>query len=373
MDPLEDNDRARGLILMEHGSASRGSHLGIAFSKSHGLNAHSTGLDKERQLVPWIERTSDASLEHVSVVIVLYNSEDVIEDCLASIPEDVEVIVVDNASTDNAVALTKRVRSDAVVIRSERNRGFGGGCNLGWAQATRSYIAFVNPDVRLRAGALETMLERLLVERNGIVGPAMFDAGGVARRCNRRPRALYDIIWLLPSSPRWVPPRWDGNLPLSHRIHREGGHVSHVAGACFLVRRTDLEAIGGFDEDFFLYSEEESIALRLARLGGRAVYEPTAEVEHIGGHSTGPVGQAATRQHHRSRVLLYRKRDGNIRGLLSAGLWASALVVSGPVAAVNSVTRRPRGLTLGYVWNALLGIGAGAIAKGQSSARYRET
>lgn len=325
------------------------------------------------QLAPAIEGTSENNLRDVCVVIVLYNSERVIEDCLVSIPEDVEVIAVDNASIDDAGALAKRVRSDAVVIRSERNRGFGGGCNLGLAQATRRYVAFVNPDVRLRAGALEMMVKRLLVERHGIVGPAMLDELGVVRRCNRRARALYDIVWLLPSSPRWVPARWDGKLGLSHRIHREGGHVSHVEGACFVVRRTDLEAIGGFDEDFFLYSEEESIALRLARLGGRAVYEPAAEVEHIGGHCTERVRGAATRQFHRSRVVLYRKRDGNIRGLLSAGLWASALVVSAPVAAVNSVSRRPRGLTLGYVWNALLGISAGAVAKGQSGVRYRET
>src|SRR5256885_724011 len=134
-----------------------------------------------------VSATTSDPLRRLSAVIVLYNSADVIEACLASIPRSVEVIAVDNASSDDGVA---RVRS-------------------------------------ARAG-------------------------------------------------------WDAKLPREHRVHDTGGAVESLEGACFVVSKADLEAIGGFDEDFFLYFEEESIALRLARLGGGPLYEPRAVAEHAG-------------------------------------------------------------------------------------------
>ena len=89
----------------------------------------------------------------VSVVVVLHNSTETLADCLASMPSDVEVIVVDNASTDDGAALAERFLPGATVVRSERNLGFGGGCNLGLREATRDVVVFVNPDAVLTAEA----------------------------------------------------------------------------------------------------------------------------------------------------------------------------------------------------------------------------
>lgn len=299
----------------------------------------------------------------ISIVSVLYNSAAVIEDCVASLPADAEVILVDNASSDGGAARARRRRPDATVIRSETNPGFGGGCNIGWRRATRDVVAFINPDVRVRPGALERLAARLAQEEHGMVGPAVFDENGVARPCNRRPSVLFDVVNLLPSSARWAPDGWDGKLALAAPVHRDGGTVSHIEGACFVVRRADLETIGGFDEDFFLYDEEESIALRLARLGGRAVYEPRAEVEHTGSDSTSRVSALATRHFYRSRVLLYRKRDGELRGLLAAGALALGGLLVLPLALYNTLLRRPRALRLPFVWNVVRGVYSGVRAE----------
>ena len=308
-------------------------------------------------------------MSEVSVVTVLFNSAQVIEACLASIPATAEVIVVDNHSADHGRERALRARPDATVVRSERNLGFGGGCNLGWRRASGRYIAFVNPDVRLRAGALDALIRRLEQEPHGIVGPAMLDATGTARRLKLPASLVTDCFALLPAAARWAASR-DGRLPAGGELHEKGGRVWHVEGACFVVRRADLETIGGFDEDLFLYDEEESLALRLLALGGHAVYEPAAAVEHIGAHSTEQVSALATRHMYRSRALLYRKRDGDVRGRLAAAALGVAALLSLPVAMLNSTLGRPRTLTLSHVANVLHGLAIGARDVPRSSVSY---
>jgi N-acetylglucosaminyl-diphospho-decaprenol L-rhamnosyltransferase len=307
----------------------------------------------------------------ISVVTVLYNSAAVIEGCLRSIPEGVEVIIVDNASTDHGVLCASSIRPDATVVRSKRNVGFGGGCNLGWKEATRCFVAFINPDVRLSPGCLDHLAERLSTEPHGTVGPAMFDSTGAARPCNRRPRVLVDFVNLLPSANRWAPARWGGHLQPLDPVHLHGGCVSHVAGGCFVIRREDLEAVGGFDEDLFLYDEEESLALRLSTLGGRAIYEPQAKVEHIGAHSTRHIGGAATLHFYRSRIVLYRKRDGNLRGILAAALLGGGVAAALPAACINSLLGRRRDHTVNNLWYVVKGIMVGLFCRLHAPVTYR--
>ncbi len=300
----------------------------------------------------------------LSAVIVLYNSAEVIADCVASIPPDVEVVIVDNASDDDGAARALAARPDAVLVASERNLGFGGGCNLGWRRSGGTYVAFVNPDVRILPGALELLVARLEREPHGMVGPAMLEDSGIPRRCNRQPSAAVDFAGLLPAATRWAPALGlDGKLPPDAPVHRHGGEVPRLEGACFVVRRSDLVAIGGFDEDLFLYGEEDSLALRLSALGGRSVYVPEARAQHAGAHATTRIGNAATFHYYRSRVLIYRKRDGNLRGRLGAILLASGGLLSLPVAIVNSALDRPRALRLGMIRSLLRGVADGAFTR----------
>jgi N-acetylglucosaminyl-diphospho-decaprenol L-rhamnosyltransferase len=306
----------------------------------------------------------------LSVVSVLHNSADVIADCLASIAPGVQVIVVDNASTDNGAEVAVGARPDARVIRSAQNLGFGAGCNLGWKVATRPYVAFVNPDVRLTPDALEILLGRLKGQPHRVIGPALLDRRGVARPCKRRPSALLDLCGLLPAAARWGPTGIDGKLDRDAPVHRAGGPVASVEGACFVISTADLEAINGFDEDMFLYYEEESIALRLARLGGGAFYEPRAAAEHIGEASTSQVADFATHHFHRSRIIFYRKRDGALRGRLTGLLLGFAVLISLPSAAANSVLGRRGHTTLARQRWVLAGLWAGMTAALHSEVSY---
>jgi N-acetylglucosaminyl-diphospho-decaprenol L-rhamnosyltransferase len=316
-------------------------------------------MEQHRLTIP----VDDAALlDQTSVVAVLYDSADVIGNCLASLPAAVEVVIVDNASTDDGLAQARRTRPDAIAIRSERNVGFGGGCNLGWRAATRPFVAFINPDVCIHGNALGLLLRRLAHEQHGMIGPALLDNSGRPRLCKGRPSPWLDFCGLLPSAGRWAPAGWDGKLAAADPVHAAGGIVSTVEGACFVVRRSDLGSIGGFDEDMFLYYEEESLALRLAQLGGTAVYEPRACASHIGGTSTKKVGSSAVSHLRRSQVIYYRKRDGDLRGRIIGLLLVCAVMVSLPAALINSTLHRDRPNRLGHVWALLTGLVSGVAA-----------
>ncbi len=303
-----------------------------------------------------------ASISELAVVIVLHNSADVVYPCLEAVPAQTQVIIVDNASADDGLELARAHRRDAIVVRSDRNVGFGAGCNLGWRAATRLYIAFVNPDVRLGDTTLPLLLARLAKEQHSIVGPALVDASGRPRRCKRKPSALLDICGLLPAAARWAPTGWDGKVAHADPIQMRGGSVGSIEGACFVVRRADLEAIGGFDEDLFLYYEEDSLATRLARLGGGAFYEPGAVAEHVGGHSTGKVAALAKHHLHRSRVIFYRKREGDLGGILIGMALVFAALLSGAAVVVNVIVGREHSTTLSDIRHTLGGLFAGMTA-----------
>lgn len=305
----------------------------------------------------------DARLHDLAVVTVLYNSADVIEACLASFPHQAQVIVVDNASGDDGLARAAAARPDAMLIRSESNAGFGAGCNLGWRATSRPYLAFVNPDVRLRPDTLSILVRRLVGNRHCMVGPVLLDSSGAPRSCKRPSSPFRDMIGLLPSATRWAPESWNGRVAVSHRLHTEGGPVAAVEGACFVIARGDLDAIGGFDEDLFLYFEEESLALRLASLGGTALYEPDAVAEHKGAASTGAMVRFAAQQLYRSRIILYRKRDGDLRGFLAALLLALGAAIALPASVVNMAVGRHPHATPRDWYDLLVGVHEGLTAE----------
>jgi GT2 family glycosyltransferase len=309
-------------------------------------------------------------LADISVIVVLHNSLELLADCLCTLPDETEVVLVDNGSLDTGLEHAVRLRPDATAVRSLRNRGFGAGCNLGWKAATRSVVAFINPDVRLQQGVLERLSGRLAEGPFRIVGPAVIGDDGRTWECKAAASAIGDAAALLPASQRWGPRGIFGKIPRENRVHRVGGPVPQVEGVCFVMKKSDLEEIGGFDEDFFLYDEEESLAIRLRSRGGAAWYVPEAHVLHSGARSTQRLGALAIFHRYRSRILLYRKRDGDRLGRLKAGLLLLASIPALPVAIANRILNRNRFLTPAGWLAVVLGILAGARA-GESGISYQ--
>jgi GT2 family glycosyltransferase/glycosyltransferase involved in cell wall biosynthesis len=271
----------------------------------------------------------------VSVVVVLHQSAEHVAACLRELPPAVETIVVDNGSTDDGAAVAARAKPGATILR-QPNLGFAAGCNAGAARASRRWLLFLNPDAVLAPDALSRLVQRAQTMPGWVVGPAVRDgAGRLVHNCRREGRPAHDIASLLPFGARLVPQSRSINLPAQHRVYRCGGPVAWVQGACMLVARDAFWDVGGFDEQYFLYAEEETLAARLRVRGGGCWYAPEASTRHIGGASTRQRGTFALRQYWRSRTIVYRKRYGEWGGR-AAGLGMIGAAVVGLAAHLGS-------------------------------------
>jgi N-acetylglucosaminyl-diphospho-decaprenol L-rhamnosyltransferase len=238
-----------------------------------------------------------------SVIVVTYNSAATIQTCLDSIPRDCEVIVVDQSSSDDSVAVARAVRRDATVIRAGSNRGFGSGCNLGAANAHSDVLVFLNPDASFANGAVRRLVQRVRID-DALVGPRIVDEDGFdqtrARFWSTALSVLAEVC--LPTSLAKVVLRRD--IPPEYSVYRYGGPVPYVQGTCMALSSERFRRSGGFDERLFLYHEEEMLARRLERIGAPAILEPRALVTHLGARSTSQVRDFAAAQYYRSAALI---------------------------------------------------------------------
>ena len=218
----------------------------------------------------------------VAVVVVTYNSADVVPGLLASLPAglgglDWTLVVVDNGSRDGTVEVVERLAPDAVVVRSARNGGYAAGINLGAAQVPdRSAVLVLNPDVRLGPGCVPELVAALGRTGAGIVVPRLDDAGGTLISSRRREptlrRALADAVLGAERAGSIARPgRGRSPTPATTRPRRRPtgprARRSSSRAACW-------DAVGPWDESYFLYSEETDFALRARDAGLPHVVRP---------------------------------------------------------------------------------------------------
>jgi GT2 family glycosyltransferase len=307
----------------------------------------------------------------VSIVIVLYDSAEVIGECIAALPAGVELIVVDNASSDGGAALVSNLRPDATLLRSAVNLGLGAAFNLGVEASSGSQLLFLNPDARIAAESVDRMAQTLAAATHAIVGPALVDGLGLRIPLQRSPSPWRYALQILPGAASWLPRSLRIELSDDHPVYQAGGRVPCVLGCCFMIARGDLDAIGGFDSDLFLYDEEESLSARIERIGGSAVYEPRAQSVHLKSSSIAQVGQLATFHMYRSHALIARKRHGELVGRAWLSPLLLALAMALPQAALNSVLRRASPYDLEWWCAATRGLFAGNAAVMRSGVSYR--
>lgn len=205
----------------------------------------------------------------IRIVTVTYNSAGVIGNLLSSIPDGVEVVVVDNASQDDSCAIAEQ--AGATVIRATDNRGFGTACNLGAQGNTRAFVFFVNPDAVLDEGCCAALVAA--AERHptaGAMNPAILEPDGAFAM--KRRSCLID------------PSDW---TPRELAVETTSAEVKILHGAALFCRQDAFAQVGGFDERIFLYHEDDEICLRLRQAGWSLRLEHGAAVRHIGSGSTG--------------------------------------------------------------------------------------
>lgn len=270
-----------------------------------------------------------AILPDIAVVIVTYNSAHVVGDLLDSLPGALggltaDVVVVDNGSSDGTAELVATLGA-CRVVRSA-NVGYAGGINRGVHEAAPAgAILILNPDVRLHPGSVPLLLAALRDPRVGIAAPRVLTPEGELHLSLRReptlPRALGLTRTRLAVFSEYVSDASAYTRPCT---------VDWALGAVLLMSRACYEALGGWDETYFLYSEETDLSLRARDAGLLTRYEPRAVAVHIGGGSGRSYRTHAMQMV--NRVRLYRRRHGALAS------WAYYWLI-----VANQMSRVPRG------------------------------
>lgn len=217
----------------------------------------------------------------VSVIIVTFNNAKTILDCLTSISDGVEIIVVDNNSSDATVSiLLKNYDQKIKLIQNSSNLGFGKAVNIGASEATGEYLCFLNPDAKFKSknGLLDLVEVLEGHPEYGLIGPKLLFLNGETRKTARNlptlTRAFEEYILGIDNS-------YDFYTPVKKGLTE----VESVVGACMLLRKSLFDKIGGFDERFFMYYEDIDLCRKIRLKGLKVGYFKELEVEHIEGVS----------------------------------------------------------------------------------------
>lgn len=222
----------------------------------------------------------------MAAVVVNYNTRDLLRSCLESVREEgiAEVVVVDNASTDGSPGMVRSEHPGARLIANRHNPGYGGGANQGIAACSAPYVLLLNSDTLLGPGSaarLAGWLDRH--PRCAVAGPRLLNPDGTLQSSCFPWLTPFNVLALntwLNRAVRLLPrfrPTWRGTPA-------RDGHW--VKGAALAIRREAFDAVGGFDESYFMYAEELDLCLRLRAAGWEVHYTPEATVVHVEGAST---------------------------------------------------------------------------------------
>jgi len=250
----------------------------------------------------------------VAVVIVNYNAGQELGRALAALATALdgrswEGVVVDNASSDGSVSAVDEFAPRVRLLRNAENVGFGRGINQGAAATTAPLLLIVNPDCRLQPGAFAALAHELVERpRCAVAGPRVLDPDGVVQGSARGDPDMLTGVFGRTSRVRRLLP-W---LPVSQRNVADGVATANqsmtvdwVSGACMLVRRAAFDAVGGFDERYFLYWEDADLCRRLRARGDEIRYVPGATAIHVVGTSSRTAQAASIRAFHESAYLYY--------------------------------------------------------------------
>ena len=246
----------------------------------------------------------------VSIILVNYNGAQVAIDCLHSIQKHLhsvpyEVIVVDNASTDQSADLIEKTFPTVQLIRQSKNVGFGAGNNLGARVASGQYLFLLNTDTVLTCDLLPHLVQ--VIEQDstiGIVGPKLLNSDQSLQLSTANSISLWGEFQDLKQKIEYRNPEKRSQISQQFTIQQE---VDIVIGAALLIRRSLFEELKGFDETFFMYFEESDLCQRVREKGYKIVYTPSVSLIHLGGYSVNKTSDRLSLEYRRSQIYYYQK------------------------------------------------------------------
>ena len=252
----------------------------------------------------------------VTVVMVSYNTRELTVQAMSKLIENcslpLEIIVVDNASTDDTVETLRSKFPKVQVIQNQQNVGFGMANNQGFALAAGDNVLLLNTDAFIKPECIEKLVATLQSDNTiGVVGPKILNVDGTVQpSVHPFPgplRAVLEYWWLerifRPGTPFGSYRKWS---------YSQQADVPWLIGACMLVRKSVINETDGFSKEFFMYAEETDWQKRISDNGWRIVFTPEAECIHLGGASGGIMDLKVRSEFFRSQDIYLQRHSGTL-------------------------------------------------------------
>ena len=297
--------------------------------------------------------SNSAPTVDVSVVIVSFNTREVLRECLQTLERKTskvtyETIVVDNASADGSADMVEKEFPGVRLVRSAVNLGFAAANNQGFALARGRYVSQLNSDAFVQPGALDLAVQHMDAKPEvGLSGGRLVGRDGSWQASVRKfPSPLNEALSLTGLAAKYSRSRFFGRADRTWADPLEPGPADWVPGAFTLIRREVLEQIGHLDERFFLYFDDVDLCQRVKAHGYSVWYFPDVVVTHVGGESARAVSHLALSSsgvqlvlwRMRSQLLYHRKYHG------AFGAWLTMMLeTSWNRLRALSNSRRPKG------------------------------
>lgn len=275
-----------------------------------------------------------SKLNTLTYIIVTWNNENEIEDCLKTIqhysPRNSKIIVVDNKSSDETISIIKAKFSTVQLIESQENLGFAGANNLALEYVTTEYLCYINPDVILTEDIITPAIHKLSSDPSvGLVASRLKNSDGTHQpSCFNfsSPLSMFSEVLHLG---RLVPNKLRKKYFLNYYLPEEDFYPDWVIGAEMVLRTQDAREIGGFSTDYFMYTEDMDICKKLRiQLNKSIFYMASSSLIHIGGASESQnVNYSKQKKLYENTRAFVRKFDGEKQAKNTIFLMKSAYVI----------------------------------------------
>lgn len=283
----------------------------------------------------------------VSIIIVNYNVKYFLEQCLYSVcaaskKVDVQIIVVDNASSDGSLDYLQPLFKQVQFIQSSGNTGFAKACNLGLQSATGDYILFLNPDTLLAEDTLETCIRFFETHADaGAVGVRMIDGTGKFLKESKRafPSPVTSLFKLFGFSRLFPHSKVFSRYHLGHLDAHQNHEVDVLAGAFMMIRKDVLDKVGAFDEVFFMYGEDVDLSYRIQKHGYKNYYLAETEIIHFKGESTKRGSLNYVRLFYSAMSTFVQKHYGGSKAFIFNAAIQFAILIRAAMSAVAGLVK----------------------------------
>jgi len=276
-----------------------------------------------------------SGIDSVSTIIVNFNAGSMLSDCVEkSLQQAGEVIVVDNASSDNSMQMLESSfanDSRLKVLRNNKNLGFAAACNIGSEAATGEYLLYLNPDALPQENTVVKLASSLELKPDaGMAGGLLLNPDGTEQGGGRRAvptpwRSFVRAFGLYRFAERWPTLFFDFYLHMQP-LPDEPIEVEAISGACVMIKREVMEQVGYWDNGYFLHCEDLDLCMRFRQKGWKIIFVPDAPVIHYVGLCSlyRPIFVAWHK--HKGMMRFYRKffrhqYPGVLMWLVAVGVW----------------------------------------------------